>query len=223
VFLERLVALLVPPLCLACRAPLTRAGDGLCAACRADLPWLGARVCRRCGLPTPCAPCPARRAAFSCAWAPLAHDATARALVGALKFRGATAAADVMAAHMLANAPPRLLSGAALVPVPAHSGRRRVRGYDHAALLARALARRSGLPLNQALERVDRGRQVGAGRARRRARGRIEVRARGAAPRRAVLIDDVHTTGATLDACARALRGAGSRQVAAVTYTRALP
>jgi len=222
--LHRLLALLVPPACLACRAALPRADDPLCAPCRAALPWLPVPTCPRCGLPLPCGPCPARRAAYVRAWAPLAHDGPARALVGALKFRRLTAAADVMAAHLAANAPGGLLEAAVLVPVPAHAARRRSRGFDQAELLARALARRTGAPLRACLERVDGGaRQLGAGRARRRAHGRLEVRCRGPAPPVAALVDDVHTTGATLDACAHALRDAGARRVVALTFTRTLP
>jgi len=152
--LERLLSLLVPPLCMACRAPLRGAGEPLCPVCRAALPWLGPRVCPRCALPRPCGVCPARRAAFARAWAPLAHDGPARALVGALKFRGVTAAADVMAAQLAANAPPRLLPEATLVPVPAHPARVRARGFDQAVLLARALSARTGRPVESCLARV---------------------------------------------------------------------
>jgi predicted amidophosphoribosyltransferase len=110
-----------------------------------------------------------------------------------------------------------------LVAVPAHAGRRRRRGYDPAGLLAGALAARTGLVLSECLRREGRGgRQVGAGRAQRRLAGRIEVVLARPPPVAAVLVDDVHTTGATLEACARALRAGGCRNVAAVTYTRTL-
>lgn len=154
----------------------------------------------------------------------MAHDGPARALVAALKFRGALAAADLMAAQIVAGAPAELLAQATLVPVPAHPARRRARGYDQAALLARALARRTQQPTTTCLTRDGAPqRQLGAGRRTRRAAGRLDVRCAHPAPHHAVLVDDVHTTGATLDACARALREGGAERVAAVTYTRALP
>ena len=73
------------------------------------------------------------------------------------------------------------------------------------------------------LARADGGaRQVGAGRAGRRARGRFDIRAVARAPGAVALVDDVHTTGATLRACAAALRSAGAEHVVCVTYARAL-
>ena len=218
-----LLALMAPPLCVACRAPVPQAAEQLCSQCRRALPWLRGPRCPRCGLPAPCTPCPARAAAFERAWAPLAYEGTARAVVTALKFGGALAVCDLMAAQIAAGAPPPLLEAATLVPVPLHPARRRARGFDQAKLLARALAMRTGLPLDPCVRR--RGappRQVGAGRLQRRASGRIEVQAATAAPEVVLLVDDVHTTGATLDACAAALRGAGARRVACVTYARTL-
>jgi predicted amidophosphoribosyltransferase len=218
-----LAALLAPPACAACRAPVGARAGHLCPPCRRALPWLPRSACPRCALPAHgAAGCPAARAAFSSAWAPLAHAGPARATVAALKFHGALPVADAMAAAMAATAPRGLLAGATLVPVPAHAGRRRARGFDHAAALAAALGRRTGRPVAHALRRADDGRQLGAGRRQRLAADRLRVVARGPAPPVAVLVDDVHTTGATLSACARALRAAGAGDVRALTYARAL-
>ncbi|HEU4701372.1 MAG TPA: double zinc ribbon domain-containing protein, partial [Conexibacter sp.] len=172
--LAELGAALAPPACLACRAPLVPAGAPLCRACRGALPWLPDPRCRRCGLPLPCAPrggrCPAAAAAFERAWAPLAHDGPAQQLVAALKFRGALPVARLMAAQIAASAPQGLLTGAVLVPVPLHPARRRARGFDQAALIARTLAARTGAPLAPCLRRDGRPtRQLGADRAARRA------------------------------------------------------
>jgi ComF family protein len=144
--------------------------------------------------------------------------------VHALKFRGAVSVADVMAAQVVAGAPAGLLvAPAALVPVPTHPRRRRARGFDQAECLAAAIAARTGLPITPCLARAGPAtRQAGSSRSARRAPGRIEIRVRVDPPRKAVLIDDVHTTGATLEACARALRRAGAYTVCSVAYARAL-
>jgi predicted amidophosphoribosyltransferase len=223
--LRALVALLAPPTCLACSSPAP-VGAPLCADCRADLAgWAGSASprCGRCALPLPCGPpCPAAGAAFDRSWAAAPYDGAARGLVLALKASGRRAAAGAMAARLAAQAPAGLLAGA-LVPVPADPARRRARGLDHTALLAAELARRTGLPLAPCLRRAPGARaQTGASRAQRLRAGRVAVEPRGPAPARAVLVDDVHTTGATLSACAGALRAAGAGEVVAVTFARTL-
>jgi ComF family protein len=225
--LAEVVALVVPPRCAVCGAPGRRACDVVCAACRRALPWLAGPCCERCALPLPHARrrCPAQDAAFDRAWSAVAYAGAARDAMHALKFAAARPLAQVMAAQIAANAPPRLLAvaDATLVAVAPHPHRRRARGFDPAALIAAALARRSGLPLQRALRR---GRapshQLGASRDARREPGRLHFTACGRAPRRVVLVDDVHTTGATLNACAHALREAGTEHVSAVTWARTL-
>jgi predicted amidophosphoribosyltransferase len=244
--LEDLLALLVPAVCLACRrAGDVARGDPLCRACRQALPWLGARRCRRCGLPAPCgARCPAAAQAFSGAWAPVAYAGAVPALVRAFKDRGAVGIARLMAAQIAATAPPgQWADGSAetvargqpppiaLVPVPADPLRRRRRGVDHAARLAAELAPRCGLPVAPLLARpLSAGRrQAGLPRAQRLRSDRLTVvlrtGGRGApvVPATAILVDDVHTTGATLHACALALRESGAMDVRVATYARTLP
>ncbi|WP_259314751.1 ComF family protein [Capillimicrobium parvum] len=213
---------MAPPRCPACLDPLPGTRDALCAPCARELDWLGPRTCPRCALPPPCAPCPGRRRAWDRSWSPLAHDGPARALVAALKFRGILVAADLLAAPLAAGAADLIADGS-LVPVPPDPRRRRRRGFDHAALLADALSRRTGAPVAACLRRGPAPRQLGAGRSRRLASaGRFAPTLAGSAPERAVLVDDVHTTGATLDACARALRVGGAKTVIALSATRAL-
>jgi len=215
---------LAPPTCWACGAAVA-AAQPLCWACRAELRFLRGARCPRCGLPTPCGQrCPSLGSAVAQAWAPVAFEGPARALVHALKFRGALGVADAMAAQVVAGAPPGLLAApAVLVPVPTHPLRRRMRGFDHADCLAAAIGVRTGLTLERCLSRGGAPtRQAGSSRTTRRAPGRIEIRVRGDPPSIAVLVDDVHTTGATLDACASALRRAGAYTVCAVAYARAL-
>ena len=177
-------------------------------------------------------------------WAPVGYEGPARDLVRALKFRGALGAADTMAALMAAGAPPDLLPrpgpaelqppGPArlattplecpvLVPVPLHPARRRRRGYNQAAVLARALRKRTALDVADCLARAGpRGTQVGRPRAARMAQPPGRISARAPPPARALLVDDVATTGATLAACAEALRDAGAAEIRAVTFARTL-
>src|SRR5262245_36097286 len=111
----QLLALIVPPACMACGLPLQVADALVCPGCMADLRWLGPAVCRRCALPGHGGrACPAADAPFRTAWAPLAHQGAAQALVRALKFDGALPVAGLMAAQIAANAPTWALEPAAV-------------------------------------------------------------------------------------------------------------
>src|SRR4051794_21895215 len=205
--LARLLSVLAPPLCWGCGGPGTRHGP-LCASCRGALRWLEPVAVTVAGIR---------------AWTPVAYEGPARALVRALKFRGAAGLADHLAAAVLARAPPEVVDNRTLVPVPLHPARLRRRGFNQADLLAAAMAARCGLPRAGPLRREgDPRAQVGRGRADRLAAARGSVRAQPPVPVRVVLVDDVITTGATLGACAAALRDAGASDVVALAYARTL-
>jgi ComF family protein len=157
-------------------------------------------------------------------FAAVAYEGPAREMVRALKFRAALGVAHAMAAAIVAGAPEGLLArGSALVPVPIHPRRARERGFNQAEALADAVAGRTALPVAAVLRRGGgSGSQVGRGRGERaRAlRGSMAVRHGVRAPLRALLVDDVITTGATLAGCATALREAGCREVLGVAYAR---
>lgn len=199
-------SLLAPPLCAACGR-----------SCRAE-----AVICTRCsralGAATPILA--GGPQGIDRAWSSAAHDGVARSLVGALKFRRLLPVADLMADRIHWLAPGHLLGGT-VVQVPAAPPRLRSRGFDPAGELAAALTARLGTDLSPCLARRGLGHQVGHGRADRISRPpRIESIAE--APRSVLLVDDVLTTGATLTACAMALRGAGAKRVVALTFTRRL-
>ncbi|HEX8054358.1 MAG TPA: hypothetical protein VF517_15320 [Thermoleophilaceae bacterium] len=243
--LARLIGLLAPRLCASCGAV---AGDAepLCGRCRHALAWLGPAAVELAGVrvwaPVSYAG-PARdlvRALkFGGAWraaetmaAQIAANAPPE-LLGDRAGRSNARYTGLGSTSSPAEGRPELLPGpahaaraegpAALVPVPLHPRRRRRRGYDQAALLARALAERTGLPVRACLDRSGAaGAQVGRGRAERLGGppGEIRLRPGAEAPRAALLVDDVVTTGGTLASCAAALRAAGTADLAALAYAR---
>jgi len=213
--------LIYPQRCLACGGW----GAALCARCGRWLPRAAAPRCARCWEPgpSPCRECARRAPAFAAARAACVMDGEARRVVHALKYEGLTALAPAMAALL----PDEAADGCDLVvPVPLHGGRERARGFNQAALLARAFAAAHGLPYDaRAARRVRNTPQLahGMGRAERRAvmAGAFAAQRARVDGRRVLLMDDVMTTGATLDACARALREAGAREVRALVFARA--
>lgn len=148
------------------------------------------------------------------------HAGVARELVTALKFRRRLAAAEVMAERMARMIDPGE-DYAALVPVPSAPWRTRRRGFNPAAEIARELGLRLGVGVVDCLRRKGESRQLGRGRAARRAPD-FWLEVEGPAPPACLLVDDVYTTGGTLSTCASALRRAGARQVAALSFTRRL-
>lgn len=183
-------------------------------------------VCERCGAPGAwpvrrCAECSGRRLSFASARAAIVYDARARALVDAWKERGrrtlASEAADLVVESL------RVPDVDVLVHVPGDTERARQRGSVPPCELSRNLGRAWGVPVADLLRRVGAlPRQRGLALADRRRNARGSVVARGEAPRRVCLVDDVYTSGATADACATALRRAGARRVEVVTLARAV-
>ncbi|MDP9188268.1 MAG: hypothetical protein M3O25_03350 [Actinomycetota bacterium] len=199
-----LLALAAPPLCGVCGSACDAAAP-LCAACERELSDAGPVF----GTGPP---------GVNLAVAAAPYEGAARELAHALKYGRLLALAEVCAGLIVAACPAHELAGS-VVPVPPSGRRWRWRGFDPAEEIALALAKRTGLPAHACLRRLPGPRQVGRPR-RERLSDPPRVELRGHAPRSALLIDDVHTTGATLAACAAALRGGGSRRVVALTLAR---
>ncbi len=168
-----------------------------------------------------CAECSGRRLAFASARSAIVYDARARALVRAWKERGRRRLAREAAA-IVADVVPRV-GVDALVPVPGDPERARERGHVPAGALARELGALWALPTLDALVRTRPLRpQRGLSLDERRRNVHCSVAARFEVPGALCVVDDVYTSGATADACARASRRSGARIVEVVTFARAV-
>jgi ComF family protein len=216
--------LVAPVRCVLCRA---YADDDLCESCAQTLDVVCDPVCARCGTPraAPCDSCDACADldGFRRARSVLRFEPPARALTLALKRRGRGALGDAAGSLLAALAAREGLHCDVVTFVPA--GRRAaVRGFDHARLLARAAGAALRRPCVAALARVGTGRrQADVPQAMRRANaaGAFAARMR-LSGERVLLVDDVFTTGATVEACARELRRAGAAEVDVVTLARTI-
>ena len=224
----------LPPLCPSCRAPLGD-GVGLCASCWSKLSLIEPPYCARLGIPFTYDPGPgllsmeaiADPPAYDRARAAVRYDDIARALVLSFKYGDRLDLAPMMGKWM-ARAGRELLSEAdALLPVPLHWRRLWARRFNQSAALAGAISDIAGLPvLHGALKRVRATpQQVGLSKTERadNVQGAFRVPAdekAQVAGRRLVLIDDVLTSGATVDTCARALLRAGAAHVDVLVFAR---
>jgi ComF family protein len=225
--------LALPPLCAACREPVE--GKGLCPACWSKLSFITRPYCERLGIPFVYDPGPgilsmeaiASPPAYHRARAAVRFDEISRALVHALKYGDRLDLAPMMG-RWIANAGRELLAEAdALVPVPLHWRRLWARRFNQSAMLAATISKESGVPVaTGALKRVRAtAQQVGLSRTERATniQGAFRVPEDGKAAvagRRLVLVDDVLTSGATVEGCARALLRAGAANVDVLIFAR---
>jgi ComF family protein len=231
---EALLALVYPPHCAQCGAD-TAAGVHLCADCAAEARKIEAPFCARCSEPFSgaitgtftCANCADRPLYFDAAVTRYLSRGVVREFIHRFKYDGhfylRHPLADWMAAALEDD---RLRTPAvdAFVPVPLHSARFREREFNQAEVLARLLTRRTGIPLLPALQRtrytttqtrLDRHERM------ENLRNAFRVRqTRDVINRHLVLVDDVFTTGSTVDECARVLRDAGAASVRVITVAR---
>jgi ComF family protein len=227
--------LVLPPQCLACGA-IVGGEAALCVPCFTRIRFLSAPLCAACGYPFElgtasaenlCGACVRQRPAFDRARAVFAYDEASRGLVIGFKHADRTHGAPAFA-RWLARAGAELLPDCDVVtPVPLHRWRLWARRYNQSALLALALARLAGRPCvpdlllrtratpsQGHLGRRDRVRNV------RRAFAVHQRRSASLAGRRVLLVDDVYTTGATVEEAARTLRAGGAAAVDVLTLAR---
>lgn len=205
--IQKVARLLVPPACVGCRSPIDP-DRSVCDDCLRELDTSGPI-----GEPAV--------AGIDAVVSVTPHNGVGRSILGAYKFNGLFGMGDFIAARMSEVAPVAGESGC-LVPVPAASVRKRLRGFDTADELSGRISEWVDWPCRPGtLARIGFGRQRGRGRESRLA-DPPKVEAGTAHSGTVLLVDDVLTTGATLGACARVLRESGAERVLAVTFTRRL-
>ena len=231
------VDVVLPPSCLSCDAPVGDSG-ALCPDCWSRVSFIGRPCCARCGLPfaieaapdAVCGDCARTPPAYDRARAAFLYKGAGRELILAFKMADRSWVAPRLAAWLHRAAAPLLPDADLVVPVPLHRWRLLARRFNQAAVLAGLMAREADAlaapdllvrtrrtPPQTRLSRAARQRNV---------RGAFAVRPSRAhlvAGRSVLLVDDVLTTGATVSACARALRKAGAVRIDVATLARALP
>ncbi|EAQ30140.1 amidophosphoribosyltransferase [Erythrobacter sp. NAP1] len=233
--LSPVVDLVYPPRCPLCGTALASQG-GLCSECWGDIEVLGEPACSGCQRPMGSAAASASDHCFACVSEPPLHDGiiaaslyndASRKLILAFKHGGKIAIAPLLAGLIAARMAPNDGELPLLVPVPLHRWRLWSRGFNQAALLATELSRRGkGELLVDGLNRSKRTPSLGGLGIEERAdalRGAIEVRANAKGSitgRNVILVDDVLTSGATSDACTKALLDAGAVSVRIACFAR---
>lgn len=222
---ETALDLLLPPRCVHCG----RRGAEVCDVCTATLRLLGPEVCPRCSLPSAggriCQRCTVRPGPLRAMLAAYPFEGPIRSAVLALKYRRRTRLAPFLASALSARLATRPLTVDCVIPVPLSRARLRARGFNQSELLARPLAAASGWPVEKAnLVRARETRQQTELPARERranvAGAFIVPQPEAVRDKRILLVDDVSTTGATLDACAAPLLEAGAERVWAIVVAR---
>jgi ComF family protein len=210
--------LLFPRWCVGCG----REGDYICYSCRQLLTRITPPICPRCGRPQPdgilCHSCIDWQAQIDGIRSPFIFDGVIRQAIHELKYRNLRALAAPLAELLYDHLKDNPVPGEVLVPVPLHPKRWRERGYNQSVLLARELGRLSGLPVvDDCLVRRQhtspQARSANVDERRSNVAGAFEVRDGRLRGREVLLMDDVSTSGATLDACAAALKSAGAASV----------
>lgn len=215
-----------PARCVSCN----KEGSFICEACRQTTRYIGDRCCRLCGEPvtkigTLCSQCEREQLNIDGIRSIYYYEGAVKDAILQLKFHGIKSIAQFLAGHMAEYAAGHGMDADVIIPVPSHARRLRERGYNQAELLARALATVSGVAIEpKALRRAKLVRSQSSSSSREERRKNVidafVSAGDSVSGKRILLIDDVCTTGYTLEACSRELRSAGASEVRALTVAR---
>lgn len=220
-----LAGLLFPRRCPVCHEVVEDRGELACAICRTRLPYVREPSCRKCGKPLLseeqeyCGDCRKKPHFYRQGRAPFLYDKTMRDSIARYKYGNRKEYAAFYAEEILRKCGKemRFWNAEALIPVPLHGSRRRKRGYNQAELLAKELSRRCGIPTDtRVLFRTRRTKAQKNLSDRERltnVRGAFSVGRKGVPYQTVILVDDIYTTGSTIDEAARVLRENGAQTV----------
>jgi ComF family protein len=214
--IDRLLGIIAPHYCYGCGI----VGAPLCDSCEYDIasePYLACIVCRK---PAVRGICLAHGGNITQAWAVSEREGALERLINAYKFERVRSASMALV-RLLDETVPDLLPGTIVASIPTVRSHVRIRGYDHAELLAKQLAKRRKLPYRRLLIRQTNDVQRGANRALRKKQAAAAFASRPAkAPASVLLVDDVVTTGFTLLYAAETLRASGVKTVYAAVVAK---
>lgn len=220
--LDKVISLVAPYSCLSCGAE----GSLLCAGCKPTLGVVMPGRCFRCSKQSSqsktCKNC-RQHSSLAHVWIRSEYKGIPKELIHGLKFQRTPSAATIVGEAMISTLP-EITEDTIVVPIPTASSRKRQRGYDQAVLISRSIARQTGMSVVRALVRTGQTRQVGSKKADRLNQLKnayVVVRPGRISGAHILLIDDVLTTGATLESAAKSLRRAGATQVDALVFARA--
>lgn len=216
---------LFPCWCIGCG----REGSLICASCRQKLPEIEPPLCPQCGTPQPggilCSICLNHKYAVDGIRSPFRFEGVVRQAIHHLKYKNLRAAAEPAAELLWFYLADNPISGEVLVPVPLHRKRLRQRGYNQSELLARELGKISRLPvvtdcLIRSRHASPQARAASASQRQENVAGAFGCRNGSLKDKKVILVDDVATSGATLDACAAVLKDGGAVSVWGLTLAR---
>ncbi|MDO4261772.1 MAG: ComF family protein [Eubacteriales bacterium] len=219
------IGLLFPRRCPVCHEAVEERGQLCCQVCRLKLPYVRGVFCQKCGKPLLsgaeeyCRDCAKKPHRYRRGRAPFLYDPVMRSSIARFKYGGRREYAAFYAEEILRSCGReiRLWNAQALVPIPLHPSRRRKRGYNQAELLARELSRRTGIPVDERLllrtKKTKAQKELNDQERLENLKHAFSVRKGRTSPERIIIVDDIYTTGSTIDEAAGTLAANGARSV----------
>ena len=231
------VDLFFPPRCLLCRKSLSAAGETyFCSTCREEFSYISGPLCAQCGIPFVsqagvdhlCSRCISSAPLFDQARAVGEYDGSLRTAIHRFKYDSRSLLAEPLG-HLLADRGRQLLKGApydVVLPVPLHPHRLRQRGFNQSLVLARQVGQQWGIAVEaEGLKRIrwtDSQTMLPVKERLHNVRGAFAYNGRGVENKAVLLIDDVYTSGSTVDECARVMKRNGAKRVDVLTVARTI-